>query len=164
MHRRRVLALLVALAASALLLAACGPRPPEAHGTLIVLRHADRTRSMLNEKGVARAAALPAALAGIPIDAIYATQRQRNIDTATPLARARRLAIHTMPAFGAGTRMFQANPGKTIVWIGNQENLGFLWMELGIPGIPPLRYGELFIVTLPKGGGPAIVEQRRYGP
>ncbi|GKY87198.1 histidine phosphatase family protein [Sinisalibacter aestuarii] len=159
MFRRDFLALTGATA----LLSACAARPPELHGRLIVLRHADRTFSMLNENGVARAAELPAAVADLKIDAIYCTPRPRNIDTATPLAEARNLSVTTMEASGAGTRILTAHPGQTVVWVGNQENLGFLYAELGIPEKPPVQFGELHVVTLPRGGGRPIVEERRYG-
>lgn len=154
----------LALAASSVLLGACAARSPELYGRLIVLRHADRTFSMLNEKGLARAAQLPAALADLPIDAIYCTPRPRNIATATPLAQARGLPVHTMRSAGAGTRLLSAHPGQTIVWVGNQENLGFLYAELGIPRKPPVQFGEIQIVTLPRGGGRPVVEDRHYGP
>lgn len=160
MYRRQFLTL-----TSAALLTGCTPalRPVGLYGRLIVLRHADRTWSMLNETGVARAARLPEALTDLPIDAIYCTPRQRNIDTATPLAKARGLPIHTLLAFGAGTKILTDHPGQTVVWVGNQENLPFLYMELGIPVKPPVQFGEIQIVTLPKSGGPAQVEDRYYG-
>lgn len=154
----------LALAGTSALLAACGTRPPGLHGRLIVLRHGDRTFSMLNEKGVARVAKLPEALADLPIDAIYATPRQRNIDTVTPLAKARGLPITTIPSDGAGRRILSEHPGETVVWCGNQENLGILYFNLGIPHKPPVQFGEIQIVTLPADGGPAVVEERHYGP
>jgi hypothetical protein len=133
-------------------------------GTLIALRHADRTWAPLNAKGVARAAVLPDALADLPIDAIFATPRGRNVATATPLAKARGLKVQTIPSSEAATTLFHGRSGKTVVWVGNQENLGILWSELHIPGKPPVQFGDLFVVTLPADGGPAIVEKRHYGP
>lgn len=159
MNRRSFLA----LAAAAPLLAACAARPPALHGRLIVLRHADRTFSMLNEKGAARAKRLPEALADLPIDAIYCTPRPRNIATATPLAEARGLPVTTMLADGVGTKLFSAHPGQSIVWVGNQENLGFLYVELGIPAKPPVQFGQIHVVTLPQGGGLPAIERRNYG-
>jgi hypothetical protein len=159
MNRRHFLAI-----SSAAALTGCASMRPEGlYGRLIVLRHADRTFSPLNEAGVARAAMLPEALADLPIDAIWCTPRQRNIDTVTPLAKARGLTIHTRTALGAGTDLLTRYPGKTVVWAGNQENLGFLYLELGIPGKPPVQFGEIEVVTLPRGGGNAIVQERHYG-
>jgi len=151
------------LAAAIPLLAACAARPAGLHGRLIVLRHADRTFSMLNDKGVERARHLPEAVADLPIDAIYCTPRPRNIATATPLAEARGLAVNTMLADGIGLKLLTAHPGQTIVWVGNQENLGFLYAELGIAAKPPVQFGQIHVVTLPQGGGLPVIERRSYG-
>jgi len=159
MQRRAVLALLGATP----ILAACAARPPALHGRLVVLRHADRTFSMLNENGVARAEKLPEALADLEIDAVYCTPRPRNIATATPLAKARGLEVVTMASYGAGTKLLTAHPGETVVWVGNQENLGLLYAELRIPAKPPVQFGEIQIVTLPETGGLPLVEKRNYG-
>lgn len=159
MHRREFLA----LAGSTALLAGCATRPPALQGRLIVLRHADRTFSMLNEIGQERITHLPDALADLPIDAVYCTPRQRNIDTASAIADARGLPVQTMPAQGAGTKLLSAHPGQTVVWVGNQENLGFLYAELGIPEKPPVQFGQIHVVTLPRGGGLPTVEKRTYG-
>jgi hypothetical protein len=151
------------LAAGSVLLGACATPPAGLHGRLIVLRHADRTFSMLNEKGVARAARLPEAVADLAIDAIYCTPRPRNIATATPLAQARGLPVTTMAAEGAGSRLLAAHPAQTVVWVGNQENLGLLYAELGIAHKPPVQFGDLHIVTFPAVGGRPLVEKRHYG-
>lgn len=158
MDRRHFLA----LTASAVL-AGCTVTPDDLHGRLIVMRHADRTFAMLNERGVARAATLPAALADLEIDAIYTTPRPRNIDTATPLAKARGLEIHNIEAAGAGRKLLTAHPGQTVVWVGNQENLGLLYAELGLSIKPPVQFGEIHVVTLPGGGARPQVEKRSYG-
>jgi len=159
MNRRHFLAL--SLAATAL--AGCTGAPPGLHGRLIVLRHADRTGPMLNEKGVARAARLPEALADLAIDAIYTTPRQRNIDTATPLARARGLEVKNLLAMGAGKKLLAGHPGQSVVWVGNQENLGLLYGELGVAAKPPVQFGDLHVVTFPAGGGVPVLERRHYG-
>jgi len=162
MKRRRFLALPIAFAAGAAL-SACTGAPDGLHGRLIVLRHADRTSAMLNEKGVARAMVLPDALTDFEIDAIYTTPRQRNIDTATPLARARGLAVQNLVASGAGTRLLTAHSGQTLVWVGNQENLPLLYAELGVAAKPPVQFGEIHVLTFPAGGGYPTLEKRRYG-
>ncbi len=164
MKRRHFLFLPLAVASSGGMLAGCTGAPPDLHGRLIVLRHADRSGSMLSEKGVARAATLPAALADLAIDAIYTTPRQRNIDTATPLARDRGLEVNTRLAPGAGRKLLGAHPGRTIVWVGNQENLPLLYAELGVAAKPPVQFGEIHVVTFPQGGGYPVLEKRTYGP
>lgn len=159
MHRRSFLA----MAGAAPLLAACTGPSGALYGRLIILRHADRTFSMLNETGEERITHLPAALADLPIDAVYCTPRPRNIATATPIAEARGLPVQTMISEGAGTRLLSAHPGQTLVWVGNQENLGFLYAELGIPAKPPVQFGQIHIVTFPRGGGVPQIEKRSYG-
>jgi len=130
---------------------------------LIVLRHADRTTAMLNAAGVARAARLPDALADLEIDAIYTTPRQRNIDTATPLARARGLTIRNHLALGAPSRILDDHPGETVVWVGNQENLGFFYLALGILHKPPVQFGDLHVITFGADGRFTLLEKRHYG-
>lgn len=159
-NRRKALAILLAAGAG---LAACTGAPNGLHGRLIVLRHADRSGTMLSAAGVARAAQLPAALADLPIDAIYTTPRQRNIDTATPLARARGLPVQNLTAGGAGRRLLTAHPGETVVWVGNQENLPLLYAELGVSAKPPVQFGEIHVLTFPAGGGSPGLEKRKYG-
>lgn len=160
--RRGLLALPLVLAAGPLL-TACSGAPEGVHGRLIVLRHADRFGAQLSAAGRARAERLPEALADLPIDAIYTTPRQRNIDTATPLAQARGLMVKTLLAPGAGKRLLGSYPGKTIVWVGNQENLPLLYAELGVAAKPPVQFGEIHVLTFPAGGGYPALEKRHYG-
>ncbi len=131
--------------------------------TLIILRHADRTGDDLNEKGIARAAALVDALDGVPIDAIYSPGIKRNLDTAAPLAAARGLEVKRIPAENPAARLMAENPGKTVVWIGNKGNLQSIWDAIAAPEPAPLSYGDLFFVTRARVGSP-IVERRRFGP
>jgi len=139
--------------------------PPGTVTTLILLRHADRNplQENLTEEGRARAAALPAALADVPIDAIYTLQIQRNLDTAQPLARARNLAIKVIEESYIAPRLVRENPGKSVVWVGNTDNLEVIYRDLRGDGPPPSRYGDIFIVKLPDDG-PTIVTKRRYEP
>lgn len=159
MNRRHALTILGALP----LVAACAPRPAPLHGRLVVLRHADRTFSMLNETGEERIKHLPEAVADLDIAAVYCTPRPRNVATATPIAEARGLPVTTLTALGAGTKILTAHPGQTSVWVGNQENLGFLYAELRIPAKPPVQFGEIQVVTLPANGGLPTIEKRFYG-
>lgn len=152
------------LTAIALLLSACAPRavPPGATTTVIALRHADRFGNDLSDKGRERAAALPAALAGYDIDAIYAPDIKRNLDTAAPLARATGLRVRTIAVETAAGRMTSAHPGGTVVWVGNKANLKTLWQDLNAPGDPPLDYGDLFVVTL-QGDGKRSLRRLHFG-
>ena len=126
---------------------------------LIVLRHADRFGEDLNARGIARANALPAALEGVPIDAIYSPGIQRNLDTAAPLAAARGLEVIRIPADGAARRLMSENAGKSVVWIGNKGNIAEIWEALGAPEPAPLNYGDL--VLLRRGPLGAVTATRQ---
>lgn len=135
-----------------------------ASGTrLIIVRHADRLDDNLSPKGIARAAALPAALEGLPLDVIYSPGIQRNLDTARPLAAARKLPITRIPQERPAPIIAQRSPGQSVIWVGNKGNLRSIWEDLMLPGEPPLEYGDLFIITA-DDTGTLSVERRRWGP
>lgn len=164
MFRRQMFLGLVVLGA----VAACSPTSEVAvpDGTkLVILRHADRDEGQLNAKGRARAEALVPALDGIALDAIYAPDIQRNIDTAEPLAAARGLEINLINRFDAAEgflRVVAAANDETIVWVGNKDNLTPIWEALGLAQPAPLEYGDLFIVDKTGTGAP-VVTRLRYG-
>lgn len=161
---------LASLAASALLSACANPlaqllpEPDETAmgGTLIVLRHTERTGEDLNAEGVARAQALADALADVEIDGIFTPAMQRNIDTARPLADAKELQIQVIPAVDVARTMFKRLPGGTVVWVGNKDNLAALWEEIGASGEPPITYGDMFFVPM-SGLSASRVERTRFG-
>ncbi|MBF9035016.1 histidine phosphatase family protein [Rhodobacterales bacterium HKCCE2091] len=161
MNRRAV----IALSASAVL-AACvgtGPRARAAlapGSTLILLRHTEREGDALTPEGHARAAALVPALSGLPIDAIYTTTYNRNLQTAAPLATARGLAVERLTADNPVEDLVTLGAGRSIVWIGNTTNLDPIWDDLGAPGAAPVEYGDLFIL---RPGSPPMVERRHFG-
>jgi len=130
--------------------------------TLIVFRHADRDagKTVLNATGVARAAALPAALEGHHIDAIYRPDIARNLDTVTPLALARGIDTHIIENFHMPDVLAKQAAGSVVVWVGNKDNLKRLWERIGASGEAPLKYGDLFFVTFTAGASPEVV--RKY--
>lgn len=156
------------LVAALALLAACaspGPRSPAGTTTTVVLlRHADRhpMQDGLNEAGRVRAAELPAALADLAIDAIYTLDIKRNRETAEPLATARGLAVRIVAERGIAERLLRENAGKTVVWIGNTDNLSDIHRALGGDGPPPERYGEVFVLRVPDRGA-TVVSRRHFG-
>lgn len=166
----RRLILTTGLAALAAGLAACDGASPGSGqvklapgSTLILVRHGDRTESNLNAKGRARAAALPAALDGMTLDAIFSPGLQRNLDTARPLARARDLPITRVGQERPAPTLASLGAGKSTIWIGNMGNLQSIWDDLGLDGAPPLEYGDLFVVRADRAGR-LSVERRRWGP
>ncbi|QJF50088.1 histidine phosphatase family protein [Roseobacter ponti] len=136
---------------------------PSARTTVIMIRHADRAGEVLNSKGIARAAAMPAALARYDLDAIYAPDIQRNLDTAAPLATATGLPVTVIVKEQAGARMTADYPDGTVIWVGNKGNLRTIWAELGAPGQPPQEYGEIGVIEL-QGTGRHRVTRLTVGP
>lgn len=160
--RRTLLAALVALVS---LPALAQDRP-----RIIVVRHADRDQGVdeLNATGIARAAALPGALEGLSIDAIYVLDRNRNHQSAEPLSRALGLPTQIIEerhiSAGALAReILRRHPTGTTIWIGNTGNLTGLWKELQITGSAPTTYGDIKIVEITNRMG-RVVEQRRFEP
>ena len=162
---------------AAVLLAGCASdtivtSPPDTTTTLILLRHAERTTQgttqgteqgkALSDKGRARAAALPEALEGTHIDAIYSPHLPRNLDTVAPLAKQRRLSVKVIGVFDVAARLIGENPGKTVLWVGNKDNLADINKDIGGEGPPPIVYGDLHIVRVADKGAPEVTKLR-YG-
>jgi hypothetical protein len=144
---------------AALIAAIVVPGAARADTTLIVLRHGERDNSFtdaLNERGRARAQALVDAMADVPLDAIYVPDKTRNRDTAAPLAAARNLPVHVIPATGLARRLVADNPDRSVMWIGNKDNLNALWSDLKANGNAPVEYGDLFVVIVGDSGAPAV--------
>jgi hypothetical protein len=138
--------------------------PPGTATTVILLRHAERTplTAELTERGRARAAALPAAVADIRIDAIYSPNLKRNLDTVAPLARAHNLKVRIIEESRVAARLVGENPGRTVVWVGNSDNLDKIYEDLRGDGVPPVGYGDLFILRVPDKGLTTVM-RTRYG-
>lgn len=149
------------------LLAACSTvnSPPGTETTVILLRHADREpfATDLNEKGVARAKALPAAVADLEIDVIYSPDKKRNLDTVKPLIVERGIELRVIGVSGAAERMVSENPGKTVMWVGNTDNLQSIYGQLGGKDRQPDKYGEIAIMQIYDEGPPTITK-RTFGP
>tara|TARA_R110002073_G_scaffold180739_1_gene339096 strand:+ start:2605 stop:3183 length:579 start_codon:yes stop_codon:yes gene_type:complete len=149
------------------LLAACTVvhSPPGTTTTVILLRHADRApfQSDLNEKGVARAKALPAAVADLDINIIYSPDKKRNLDTVAPLIAERGIELRVIEVSDVAKRLVEENPGKTVIWVGNTDNLQTVYGLLGGRGHPPNNYGDLFVMQIGENGPPKI-EMRHFGP
>ena len=161
---KRVISVFIVI--GALLVSACSVvhSPPGTETTVILLRHADRTAPFdeLNEKGLARAKALPAAVADMKIDVIYSPDRNRNLQTVKPLIEQRDIELRVVDILGAGPRLIEENPGKTILWVGNTDNLQTIYGQMGGKDEPPEIYGQIFIMTI-RDSGPPKIEKRTFG-
>jgi broad specificity phosphatase PhoE len=168
MKRRRAIAVLIALLL---------PAAARAQRALIIVRHAEKisdTDERLSEAGVARAARLAAMLRDAGVTAIYATNTERTIHTAKPLADALRLSVETYDTrVGAGTkldsrpfveRLRKENGGDVVLIVGHSNTVPDLLKTLGGAGdvtIGPAEYDNLFVVV-PKGDGIATMVRLRY--
>jgi phosphohistidine phosphatase SixA len=137
--------------------------------TLVLLRHAERLMfgTELTDEGRARAAALPAALKGTRIDAIYSPDLTRNLDTVAPLAKQLGLQVRVIETswltlIRYADQLVGDNPGKTVLWVGNTDNLKNIYEDVGGEGPPPIKYGNLYFVRIPDRG-PPVVTRSRYG-
>ena len=138
--------------------------PPGTTTTIILLRHADRYPwdKDLNEKGIERAKALPAALADIKVDVIYSPDKIRNLDTVKPFIAENGTELRIIDTSGAAERLVGENPGKTVLWVGNTGNLQSIYGTLGGKDEHPKIYGDIFILTI-TDKGLKKVEKRNFG-
>lgn len=150
-------------------LAGCAQRmqvrsPAGTTTTVVLIRHADRFPGFpgLSDAGHARAAALPGALAGLEIQAIYSPDLERNLATVEPLAQERGIEVTVVEVSGVAARLVGENPGKAVLWVGNTDNLENIFLELGGEGPPPNNYGDLYILKVPDGG-PTDITRSRFG-
>lgn len=141
------------------------PQSAPAEGVILLTRHGDRDTLAedLNARGRARAEALVAAVAEFDIAAIYSPPKQRNLDTAAPLAAARGLPVQILEPRQALDVLRQVPDGRAVIWIGNTDNLEAIFRALGGTGQPPEFYGDLYVARI-GAGGQASFEARSYGP
>lgn len=136
--------------------------------TVVLIRHAERTvvTKELTEAGHDRAEALPRALQGMDIAAIYSPDLARNLDTVRPLAEQRGISVTVLDRRTSISeivqRLLRDHPGSTVLWVGNTTNLDRIYPDLGGTGAPPVKYGDLYILKVPDQGDTRI-ERRRFG-
>lgn len=162
MFRRQFLCLLPAMGLSACFRSS-GPARLGEGAILILTRHADRDGEELSEKGRSRSVELIRAVEDLDIHAIYAPGIKRNLDSAAPLAEMRDLDVTRIPQENPTARLALAARSGPVIWIGNKGNLTTIWQDLGLPGDPPLGYGELTILR-GLGGSQIEITRRLYGP
>lgn len=136
--------------------------------TIILTRHADRDilGEDLNDKGRERAKALVKAVEGMNITAIYSPNKSRNINTAKPLAEYLGIEITIVdkrPDVNKLIKTFLTKyAGETVLWVGNTDNLKYIYSVLGGEGDAPVDYGDLYIMTIKDTGKPDVVK-KSYG-
>jgi hypothetical protein len=138
--------------------------------TVILIRHADRNdNGHLTAKGHERTKALVDAVSDMDITAIYSPNLERNLDTVTPLANHLGIDITLTPKISMPVvnkivnEILTKHAGGVVLWVGNiSGNLQTVYRRLGGTGKGPLKYGDLYILTI-QDKGPAKVIKSRYG-
>lgn len=167
MQRRHLTLSLLATAA----LGACAGGGPQGlalapNSTLIVTRHGDRdgAEDVLNKTGQARARALVTATRDLGLAHVTSPGINRNIETATPLARALDLPITRIPQEAPTAELIRLAAIGPTIWVGNKGNIARIWRDLGLPeDSGPLDYGDLHILRS-DATGKMTIARRRYRP
>lgn len=146
--------------------------------TVFVVRHAEKEKPSpgsdpaeardpaLTAEGRARAAALPIALGGAKLDAIFSSQYRRTQQTVAPVAEARGLEVQTVDARdlnGLVDRIRALQDGSVALVSGHSNTVPAIIDALGVAEPVELGHddhGDLFVVTTGPG---ARVERRRFG-
>ena len=138
--------------------------------TVILIRHAERDDTgRLTAAGHARAQALVDAVGHMGVQEIYSPNLERNLDTVKPLAQHLGVKITLTPKISAPMvgkicrEILTVHAGKVVLWVGNVSgNLQAIYQRLGGEGTGPLKYGQMFILTVPDKG-PTRVEKSTFG-
>jgi 2,3-bisphosphoglycerate-dependent phosphoglycerate mutase len=156
----------------------------QATTTVIFVRHADTDVTMaeggdppLNARGRARAEKLADFLQDIDVvagvNAIYASPARRTQETAEPLARRLGLPVAIQDPYdydGFMSEVLSEHKGQIVLIVTHKDAIAPLIDELhGSKRLPPIadeEYDNLYIVTIPWGGGAKVKTLRlRYpGP
>jgi broad specificity phosphatase PhoE len=155
----------------AVLLLVAAASPAFAQRAVIVVRHAEKvdqsTDAVLSEAGHARARALAALLAKAGVTAVYATQYQRTIQTARPLADAVKLQVQTMQAddtAGLVERLRTRHASDVVLVAGHSNTVPEILSRLGhteAVTIPDDDFGNVYVVV-PRPGSAPVVMKFRY--
>ncbi len=135
-------------------------QPP---GTVIVVRHMEKAVGggddpALSDIGTARAERVATVLAATGVDAVFATQYRRTVETATPLAQRLSLPLHVYEAGNTPSLIDSLNDrhrGETAVVVGHSNTVPEIVEALSGEDIGPIaedRYGDVFVVVRPRWG------------
>jgi broad specificity phosphatase PhoE len=170
-----VLAALLALAAPWSVLAA---QPEEEEPTIaIVTRHAERAKDpgpdpSLDSAGKGRAKALAIALQDAGVAAAIVTQYRRTRETAAPLVDRLKIPVLERPvtagkvdeyAAALAKEIRSAYGGRTVLVVGHSNTVPAIVAALSgrtIEPIPDDRYGDVYVVVIPKTGEPRLMQMR----
>lgn len=171
MHRSAWWVGSIALAVTAM---TCSSPAPEADRLVVLVRHAEKAVEPsddppLTEAGLARAAALAAALEGAGIGSVIVTPFRRTRETAVPLATAAGIAPTVVDVAGGMTQHLEAvvgavrsrPPGEPVLVVGHSNTIPAIIGALGGPTLPDLcdsEYANLFVMLLPARGTPRLIE------
>jgi broad specificity phosphatase PhoE len=146
----------------------------QATTTILFVRHADIDNPgtvtgdpPLNAAGRARADLLARFLRSIDVvagvDAIYATAARRTRQTAEPLAERLNLAVETADPYDVTPfmqRVLREHKGEIVLIVTDRDAIAPLIEELhgskNVPQIAPDEYDDLYVVTIPWGGGTKV--------
>ncbi len=185
---KTALAAVAVVAAATMLTSGCSLLPAQSpfgtKTTVILVRHAERDPGAdppLNAEGQVRAQALLAALSDAGITEIYCTDLIRNRTTAQPLADKFGLELHLVSEskyeHTAATadelvqKWLSQHAGGVVLWVGNIGSSQFpnepginqeIFARLGGTGNAPIRYEDLFIMTIRDVGPPRVIKAK-YG-
>jgi hypothetical protein len=141
--------------------------------TIIMVRHAERDAGYdppLNTEGVARAQKLSEVLGQNGVTAIYATDYERNRQTAAPLATKLGLSVALIAvteltntqalASNLATEFLNKHAGGVVLLVGNVGSPTFgtrgiledLYRLFGGTGDAPNRYQDMTVIVVPESG------------
>ena len=150
-----------------------------AGSTIVVLvRHAEKGTAPANDpplsaEGTARAQALAAVLADVPVTAIVVTPTQRTNATAAFVAQARNLTPEPV-GFGTGipghieavASAIRRHAGGVVLVVGHSNTVPRIIDELGGPRMPDLcesQYAKLYVLKMPAGSDASMLVHDTYG-
>ena len=132
-------------------------------GTVIVVRHMEKAVENSDDPGLSaqgqrRAERVAELLAAAGIDAVFATQYRRTVETATPLAERLSLPLHVYDARDTGALVGAINDtyrAGTVVVVGHSNTVPEIVEALSgrdVGAIAEDRYGDVYFVVRPKLG------------
>ncbi len=140
--------------------------------TFILVRHAETAGGndpVLSMVGMERAEELTRIMGSLSLDAIYSTNFNRTMQTASPVAAAQGLSIQTYGGFDLdplSDEILENYPAGKILVVGHSNTrpdfLNVLTGTNGFSQLPEMEYDNLFIMTVLEKGR-AEVLHLKYG-